>query len=963
MKHKNLIKLILASMAIGALVGCKGGSNNQASSEQKSSQQQSSETTSSGSEQQSSEEQSSEEQSSQEDQMPDEYDLLKYWAGNPSEEFYDVLEKENSTEISYTELTGEESGGWAYVSRPFAYDAAKVSKFNVYKKFSFTAKLEKTSGSNIVMIKAEGSSNFEKRIEMTEEEKTFEFSTAFISDWSGMQALLFFANRNIKEAGNGKITLTSFCLSKEEVDPAYDISGSMPTVPQDWNYYDGEEKLNVMYSWGYNQQGEIATEKVGDNYKFTWGGDVAKTEPWAFVSAKIKNASEEHLMKDSGFKKLVFTVTGTAGQEAIFKFEAHQGNTNLNANEAKVALTGEEQTIEVDIKAPVAVADADQYWVLIMPAPNQTGNVAAGEITLTGCYLDQNAIVIPEETNDPLYPVIWMDKVASHDPCYTIYNDTHLITVDYAKEAAGWESLLLKVSESDEWFVKDENANAYNRVACTLKATEHVKVLLKPYDTNANEHWFELQAGVAQEVDFTVDAATADLTKPFAVFICAGDGEQTTSGRVFIDGLRLSRENVNIGYDGPVKLNRVYSANAEYQTELSADNDLVANFAFTQADYHMIEMFMSARDNALYNKLTGTIVSTVDTHVLFKPADNAGNELSVALEAGVEYELDHLFNNKIDYNWSKVIVFVGYDAGDTLTGKITFKDFQVEIYNPEYVSKDPNPINMAGGYIDNWFFASDCYALKRIENGTKVVFGNRGAGWENMQANFVLTEGWFNQADYTRFTGTFTSTVDITILLKPYDNNAFEHAFNLTANEPTDIDFTIDTASADFTKAFVLFVGTTGCAAGELDIENLALTNAKTNVEKDGKIFIDRAYFAHEDKYNIEGNLDGKGMSLQYTKVEGMEWEGIQLFTLAHDFSDNKTLHLKGQVDGDVHLKFKIDGPAEEQEVVLDMGDFDTQITFTNAIDAKWNKVIVFVAYEAGDKASATIKLSEFYFG
>ena len=962
MKRKSLITLILASMAIGALAGCvnnnKGNQNNGSSENGSSSTQPSSETTSSESQ---SESQS--ESSSQPDEMPAEYSLMKYWAGNPAEEYYDVDDSGDTTVITYTDLTGEENGGWAYVNRAFAYDAAKIARFTEYKKFSFTAKLEKTTGSDIVLVKAEGAQNFEKRIQIGTQPQTFEFSTAFISDWSAMQSLLFFANRSIKESGNGVLTLTRFVLSKEEVNPEYDISGSMPTVPQDWNYYNGETKLDVMYSWGYNAQGEIATEKVDGGFKFTWGGNVGKSEAWSFVSAKIKNASDEQPMKDSGYKRLVFEATGTNGQEAIFKFEAHQGNNNLNAVEQKITLNGEKQTVEVDIKAPLTAADADQYWVLIMPAPGKTGELPAGEITLTACYLDQTAIVIPEETNDPLYPVIWMDKVASHDDCYTIYNDTHLITVDYTKTELGWQNLQLKVSETEEWFATGDNAKGYNRVVCTLKATSHVKVLLKPYDINANEHWYELQPGVAQEIDFTVDAATVDLTKAFVVFIGAGDGEQDLSGRVFIDGLRLSRENVNIGYDAEVRLNKVYNAGTGIVPELDANNDLVANFSFDAVDYHSMEMFMSARDNALYNKLTGKITSTVKTSVLFKPANQAANEKAVTLEAGVEYDLDHLFETKIDYNWSQVYVFIAFNEGDALEGKITFKDFQLEIYDPEYVSKEANPINLAGGYIDNWFFNSDCYSLKRIANGTRVEFGNRGEGWENMQANFALTHDVFSMADYSRFTATLTSSVGLRVLIKPYDNNVFEHAYDLTANVPTKVDFTIDTAAADFSKAFVMFVGTDGCAAGELLIEDLAISNPKANVASGDKLYIDRAFFANETKFNVESHDDGLGMTLGYVKVDGMDWEGIQLFCLAHDFSEFKKLHLKGHVDGDVHMKFKLDGPNEEQEVILENGDFDQEITFTNSIDAKWNKVIVFAAYDAGDADGATINFSELYFG
>ena len=951
---KSLIALILASMAVGALVGCKSNANNNSD---KTSSTPTSES-----------QPGSESQPSSEEEMPAEYDLMKYWAGNPAEEYYDVEESGTNTVITYTDLTGEENGGWAYVSRSFAYDAGKIARFTEYKKFSFTAKLEKTTGSDIVLVKAEGTGQvFEKRIQLSTTEQTFEFSTAFISDWSAMSALLFFANRNIKEAGNGTLTLTRFVLSKEEVNPDYDISGSMPTVPQDWNYYDGEEKLDVMYSWGYNAQGEIATEQVAGGFKFTWGGEVGKSEAWSYVSAKIKNAGEEHLMKDSDFKRVVFTVQGTAGQQAILKFEARVAPTQVKAGkEVTIDLTGEEQVVELDVSSVIPNAEADSWFPLIMPAPGQTGVVAAGELLLKGCYLDKTAVVVPEEKNDPTFAEIWMDKVAVTDPCYTIYHDGHVMTVDYAKNATGWESMLLKVSDSEEWFVGN---GEYTKIAVRLKATVKVSVLLKPYDNNANERWVHLEANEPQDIIYTVAADTADLTKSFVIFICVGDeAGQATSGRVFFEGLRLCRPNTNVGFDGDVKLNGVQGYNNQYTLSLD-EGDLVADYAFSAVDFHMLEMYASAEDIGAYNKLTGTITSTAKTTLLVKPMDATANETLIELEADVPYELDYLFTAvKLDAAWPKIIMSVSGTEGDALTGSIKFAGLTLSIYDTEMVSKDPNPINLAGGYIDNWSFASDCYYLRKIPNGTKVIVENgKAGGWENMQAGLVLTEGWFNQADYTRVTAELTASVDMEVILKPYDNGACERSFVLHADETTYVDYTFTIENPDtfdFSKSFIFFVGTTGCAAGaELLIEKLALTNPKANIEKDGKLYLAQEFFAHADNFAITAHDDGKGMTLGYTKQDGMEWEGIQIYATAHDLSELKTLHLKGTSEKAVHLKFKLDGPGEEKEVILAAGEFDEAIGFTNTIDAKWNKVLVFVAYDAEDAKTGSVNFSELYFG
>ena len=96
--------------------------------------------------------------------MPEEYSILDNWAGNEAEEQYVVTKNAaGATVITYTDVTGEDSGGWQYVKRSFAYDAAKVARFSEYKKVVFEGNLVKTAGTDIVMVKVEGAGGtFEK---------------------------------------------------------------------------------------------------------------------------------------------------------------------------------------------------------------------------------------------------------------------------------------------------------------------------------------------------------------------------------------------------------------------------------------------------------------------------------------------------------------------------------------------------------------------------------------------------------------------------------------------------------------------------------------------------------------------------------------------------------------------------------------------------------------------------------
>ena len=93
-----------------------------------------------------------------------------------------------------------------------------------------------------------------------------------------------------------------------------------------------------------------------------------------------------------------------------------------------------------------------------------------------------------------------------------------------------------------------------------------------------------------------------------------------------------------------------------------------------------MELTVSAANAAKLAKLLGTLVSTADVHVGLKPADNGANEEKVALTAGTPVDVDKAIaeNARLNDEWvGKVIVFIGYETGDALTGKVTFKNFRL----------------------------------------------------------------------------------------------------------------------------------------------------------------------------------------------------------------------------------------------------------------------------------------------
>lgn len=882
--------------------------------------------------------------------LPEEYSLMKFWAGNPSEEVYAVSETDTETKIQYTDATGELNGGWEYVSRSFSYDSADVAKFSEYNKITFTGKLETTSGSNVVMVKVEGEGGtFEKKFNFSSDVSTYEFGLNFVTDWTKVSSLLFFVNRETSESGSGLITLTKFALSKAAIVDEYNIAAGMPSVPQDWNTYNGGEEFKVDYRWGYDATEEITTTELENKqFKFSWN---VMEQEWNYVSAMVKG-SDTNLLSESGFKRINFKVIGTAGAHILFKF---QTKDNVKAKEVWADLTGEEQEVEVDVTEVLAASTNDQYLVCIFPYGGQKGADLAGEMTLKEAKFDKTNVYVEPKTNKTSFASILIKEFDMVDSCYTVTSNGDVLTVALNKTETGWQSIQARVKKTEDWF----NLGDYKRLYAVISSSKNTHIMIKPYDSQ--EFKYELLAGQEIVVDETI-TVTADETKVTPIFISMDDGD-ALDAVVTIKYLQFAKQETNIVTNGEAYITK-RANNESCYTVTSTQTGMVVDYLKDASGYQSIEFLVSSNFDKL-SILSATVTSNVNTHVLFKPADNGVNEHRINLEANVPQEVEFAFTPNTDATWGcKHVLFVCTDEGDATSGTVTFENFKVMD-----AAKLTNYGDFGSITLTKFYRADSCYNIIPTDQKSEfeVRYNKQASGWESFAAHLALTEDWYGFENYTKISVELVSDVTVSVLLKAYDNGAGEKWVNLEANVPQIVEYHVDASLASSGADFIVFIcagDNAGATSGSVFFNGLRVMREGANVEHGGSILIDSL----QPKNNLNITKINNGMDVEYTE-ENVGFDACEFYLASdniHRFT-YVTLDIVSNVNTHVLLK-PFDNGANEKSIELvanvpqTIGYSLSYVPEENAVGQWGCKQILFFATTAGDALTGTVTFTNFQY-
>ena len=733
----------------------------------------------------------------------DTYSLMKFWAGNASEEIYSVEENETSTVITYTDAVSEGNGGWEFIARSFAYDTLYIDYFDKYEKLTFTGNLETTSGTNEVMIKFEGagSGNYEKRFTFEEETRTYELPLNFISDWSQVSQITLFVNRgaNSKENGSGVMTFTDISLSTEPVNPENNIAPDQEDKPQEANVYAGEkDKFNVMKSWGYDNTGTIKTTENSDGtFKFDYDKD-ASPQTYAYASAKVEGD-----LSASGFKRLHFAINGTAGQQLMVKFQTHD---NAKAKELTIELTGEDQTVDIDITQIItATYEADgvtytSFIAGIFPLPGATSG--KGSVTLKECYMDTtDAVIIETPVNTPDGDYLYLTKPYKNDSVYDYSLEGNKMTINYEYPETAtlptWASLMFDID--------GENLTQYTKLTGTITSTVDVQVLLKSYDNNEKGQTFiDLKANEPYKVDVEIDSSIITKDKDFIIII--GTTETSAKkGTVVFENLRYEKDtSIPVIYDNEregdeLKITK-FSVIPEQFTLTNGENSFDVDYKRTKLDWNGLEATIGGENLTELRKLTGTITATVNTDIIIKQtAESAtANEIKKTLTANTPLVLDEVIPEELMVEGAKFIIMIATpnNSSSALEGKVTFTNLKFVKY------EEPAPVVEEIAITSFTDYSETIYSYTYNEGSKelKITFDKTTdpAGYPGLQVKLNAE----NLGEFKRVTGKVLSNVDQKIIIKVL---GLDNRIDLKAGVETTIDFV--TTGTDVNAMFAIMLG------------------------------------------------------------------------------------------------------------------------------------------------------------
>ena len=465
-------------------------------------------------------------------------------------------------------------------------------------------------------------------------------------------------------------------------DPTPDPTEVDPPATEPINHYDGSSSYSVMDGWDYGGSSNLSKTKYSDNtYVISWNSSKLNEE-WAFVDAKVD--SQNHNLKNSSINRVSFTVNGTAGSKILFKAQDTNNNT-INVEKWVNSLGSGDQTINLNISSIINNSSfSGNLQLLIFPWGGEgTGSTifTNGNITLKDVVLNYNPAA--DGVNRLNYSGVYLDFIdegTTNAPGSFDVTD-HTQTYTFNNLNPGYSQYLAWNFENNNSYTVGE----YLVFTFTISSTVDTECVFKPYDYGAFERRLYLSANTPQNVTISIEATEknkSDINTRYndghktILFPYGKDNGNPISGTITITDLQLTRPKVNVGSSGQVRLvDSVTNNDAQYTFTHDASGNLVFTFNKANLGYDSFQILTNL-DDSNYKHLTGTVVATENTHMIFKNGDG-GSELRLLALKDQNTTIDLTFNSGINTIDGKIVMMVGTGEEGTTAknATVTFKDF------------------------------------------------------------------------------------------------------------------------------------------------------------------------------------------------------------------------------------------------------------------------------------------------
>ena len=613
---------------------------------------------------------------------------------------------------------------------------------SVYKKLVITVQ---GTGSILVRLETkDANSKKEVSLNVTGIKGTYE--------WNILDSSNFLKNVNRikiiaapgKEDSNGNVEITELIFSDQSAE-GFIIQDNYNNIPSNVNEYNGTD-----VNFDFNAKWSNFKEEA---YQITYEGTTAKVnfkkeagQEWAVMQSLIKGDF-------SKFNYVVVVAKGTKGQGLIVKA--------MDGYETKVILTGEEQTIVVDISNMTTEKKNAIPSILIfgMPGAAGSGQFEIIQGYMTAEYEIDKVEIIKNEYNGT-------DKTFAIENWYDNGDKAYTITKDGTDEIITYD----KITGMHDWAFAASyltgDISGFEKIEIVVTGAAGKKAMFKIEGAGQNVEKPVQFDGTKQTIVMDITSMSKEALQAvdkvllFAAPGGAGKGSLTIHSVTFM----VNEYSFVEGWVADDVYN--FTTNADGSVTVTYNKTSGESWAFTKQEF--------GKEASEFNTLKLILRGTAGKKVLVKPNDNNTLEQWITFVEGEDAIVEVTAEQFIS-----IILFAEPEL--EVEGSFTIVSATLRYVKPEVEPSILPDVDVNSGWVDN---GDGVYTITEGENGVEVAYDKKALEWPT--AKLVLPE---DKLGYNNLTIVLKGTPEKQVLVKVNGTKEVWVSFDAEGNGVAVADF------------------------------------------------------------------------------------------------------------------------------------------------------------------------------